>query len=146
MSSFNRAAYDVAWNWFRVHADQRMDLFRTYIVWVVALSAGYVSLIELKAFEAAMMVAIIGVLFGWLFKRLDERVAGLLKNSERALKTEETKLSIEANNPDVELVAAADRNLNGHWTYRRSFNALFVSTSALFLLGVAWAIKGLVCS
>jgi hypothetical protein len=140
---FDRDAYDVAWNWFRVHADQRLDLFKSYLTWIIALTAGYVSLLQLGAFEAAIMVGILGITVGWVFKKLDERAAALLKLAEKALKKEEAKLAERSGNAEIELIARAEIPAHDHWTYRKSFNVLFVGTSILFGIGCLYALKRL---
>lgn len=136
---FNRDAYDVAWNWFRVHADQRLELFKTYIVWVVALSAGYVSLIQIKANEAAILVTVVGILLGWVFKKLDQRVSSLLKLGEEALDAEEARLAIATSSESIRLVKRANEIATQQWSYRKSFNLIYAATSILFCLGLVWS-------
>ncbi|MES0094264.1 hypothetical protein [Mesorhizobium sp. M0030] len=134
-SGFNKDAYQMAWNWFRVHADQRMELFKTYVYVVIGLTAGYISLYNLKSYLAACGVSALALIICLAFKALDVRVSGLLKFAESALIVEEERLKDEVEYDDIRIVAKSSPPSKGFITYRRIFNAIFVGTGLLFIGG-----------
>jgi len=133
--SFNKDAYQVAWNWFRVHADQRMDLFKTFVVITLGLTAGYISLYNLKSYAAACGVAALGFVLSAAFKFLDIRVAALLKFGEAALKAEERRLRTEVGYDEILIVANSQPASLGFLTYRRILNVIYMGASVLFIAG-----------
>ena len=71
---------DYAWNWFALHAAQRMQTFNFFLVATAFLIAGYASLLE-KHRGAAFGVALLGAWLTFWFHRLDTRSRQLVKAS-----------------------------------------------------------------
>src|SRR4051794_38095729 len=87
-----KQAREHAWNWFALHAAQRMQAFNFFLVATAFLVAGYASLLE-KYRGAAFCVALLGAWVAFWFHRLDMRSRQLVKAGELALTALETQLA-----------------------------------------------------
>jgi hypothetical protein len=89
------AARDMAWNWFMLHAQQRLTVFRSYLLISGALFAGYGTILSTGAVKRAvflLLVSIISLLITLVFSRLDKRNAELIKIGEGYLDAEQERL------------------------------------------------------
>src|SRR4051794_19087018 len=109
---------DHAWNWFALHAAQRMQTFNFFLVATAFLIAGYASLLE-KHRGAAFGVALLGAWLTFWFHRLDTRSRQLVKASERALAALEAHLADATNIKHLKIVEAVERPEAGTSSYRR---------------------------
>lgn len=141
-----------AWDYFAIHAGQRMSAFQFFITLATAVVAGYLLLVRNTGGEKWM--AIFGALLAFLsfvFFKLDQRTRDLVKNGERALKYLDADLHIESEarpNP-LELFDCDDRAVDGkkniipftgHFSYSRCFKYVFFGFGLLGLLGVVCSI------
>lgn len=83
-----------SWEYFHLHANQRMSVFNFYLVFVGLLSAGLA-----KVFEEDFPFPELGMVFGFLlflmsvvFWRLDNRTNSLIKRAEEALRQWESSI------------------------------------------------------
>ena len=136
---FNTDAYKSAWDWFSVHAAQRMEIFRFFILLTAALAAGYVGALQYKGYLLAVAIAGAGVFVSSTCKLLDRRVAALLKIAEGALEFEQGRLKSISGNPQIEFVKRADELALSQSTFRVLFGRMFSCAQALFVVGVAGA-------
>jgi hypothetical protein len=91
---------DYAWEYFKVHAQQRMSLFNFFVIFSSLATTCLVATFQEKA-QAHLVGIGLGVLLlaiSFVFWKLDERVRFLVKHAERALKWIETKY--HADGPD----------------------------------------------
>ena len=75
-----------AWDYFAVHAAQRLTGFQFFITLATALVGGYLVLIaNSDNRKLASIVGFLLVFFSFVFFKLDQRTRALIKNAERAL-------------------------------------------------------------
>ncbi len=83
----------ILWDYFAIHANQRMQILNFYIVLETFFITGLLTLFqldgELAAFRFTVCIAII--FFSLIFYALDMRTKTMIKFSEDALKTIEQK-------------------------------------------------------
>lgn len=137
-----------AWNYFAVHAAQRMSVFQFFVTLATAIVGGAV-LIAGSAHDRkwAALLFIMLPFLSYVFWCLDKRTASLIKNAERALK------DIEANNAlasTIELDSTAlftnDDRLGSkvagerQLSYSQSFRYVFIAAAVLGMIGAAIAL------
>jgi hypothetical protein len=142
---------EYAWNYFELHAGQRLKTFQFFVTLSTALIAGFVVL--LRYGYTYKWIAVLGFLlsfFSFVFSKLDRRTKILVENGEKALKY----LDRQHDLPDIEGIPHPlrifDRDdhftsranllplVTGHFSYSRSFRYVFVAVGLLGLcVGVA---------
>ena len=141
-----------AWNYFNIHASQRMSVFNFYLVLVGLLTAGLVKTFD-TGFPYPRLGCALGVvliLVSLVFWRLDQRTSFLVKLSESALITLEGQF--DATNPrtgtdfrEVRIFAEEKRTTDQtrRWylltTYGLCFKMMFTIFAALGLVGAVLA-------
>jgi hypothetical protein len=133
-----KEALEHAWNWFALHAAQRLQTFNFFLVATAFLIAGYASLLE-KHHGAALVIALLGAWLAFWFNRLDSRSRQLVKAGERALAALEAQLSATAGITELNIVETVERPEPGTSSYRRVIKAIQWTMVAVFLLGAAYA-------
>ena len=142
-----------AWKYFILHAEQRLKLFQFYITISTALLGGGFLIIRLG--DAQWILIIFGLFssfVSFIFWKLDIRTRNLVKLGEEALKTMDKSHEI----PDLEdgpsplklferdefLVKkhSGSFRLNGHFSYRRCFEWVFLTGGSLGFLGAIYGI------
>ena len=139
-----------AWDYFSIHASQRMAVFNFYIILssVVATSysAGFKGDSNLQ--PARPVLAGMLCLFSFIFWKLDERTKALIKNAERALKYFEQFDSGDAvakvfTQEEIETRSKKTkgwrRTLFWRWhlSYSDCFNSVFLAFFVTGLIGLA---------
>ncbi len=124
---------DHAWRYFEIHAGQRMSMFNFFIVLAGFALAGIGA--TLQASQALSVIGIaLGILLSLLsfvFWKLDQRAAFLVKHSETALKEIEEKLlpaaaHIFRDEPTaLEIACLEQRPMRRVWTFGRSLRFAF---------------------
>jgi hypothetical protein len=76
------------WDYFQLHASQRMTVFNFYIVLSSLIATGYISSSKSDSnlHSAQPALAALLCLFAFVFWKLDQRTKFLIKHAERALK------------------------------------------------------------
>ena len=76
-----------AWEYFKLHAEQRTRVFNFYVLLTVAMVAGLLTVLkEVPAVPyAASAICVMIVFFSFIFLQLDTRARSLVANAERAL-------------------------------------------------------------
>jgi hypothetical protein len=137
-SEVAKQAREHAWNWFVLHAGQRMQTFNFFLVATAFLLAAYASLLE-KYHWAAFGVALLGSWLAVWFYRLDMRSRQLVKAGERALVILEAQLSAAAEIAELKIVESVARAEPGSASYRRVIKVIEWTIFAVFVLGAAYA-------
>lgn len=90
---------NILWNYFSLHANQRMQLLHFYILLETFLITGLLTLFQLngefKIFRIILSVAV--VFFSFIFKGLDKRSKEMIKYSENAIRSIEKKYILRYN-------------------------------------------------
>jgi hypothetical protein len=100
-----KQAREHAWNWFALHATQRMQAFNFFVVATAFLIAAYASLLD-KEPAAAAVLATIGAWLAFWFNRLDARSRQLVEAAEDALRVSQERLANLADNQSLMILAA----------------------------------------
>jgi len=147
---------DYAWNYFQLHADQRIKVFQFYVTLSTALIGGF--LLALRQGFNNKWIAILGILLtfvSFIFWRLDQRTKQLVKNAEEALKLLDAQYDLPDINgaPHPLRIMSRDDYMtthlktgwlwNGHFSYSRCFHWIFITFS---LTGVGASLASLLFS
>lgn len=143
---------DYAWEYFKVHAQQRMALFNFFVVFSSLAATGLVTTLQDKtqARVVGITLGVLLILISYVFSKLDQRVAFLVKHAESALKLIEGKFSSEDSGGEsrFELFTAEEthtqkkRNGARHWpwqrhmTYSDCFRLTFLAFGIIGLMGI----------
>lgn len=149
-----KQAREHAWNWFALHATQRMQAFNFFMVATAFLMAAYASVLEKHPVVAAV-VAAVGAWLAFLFNRLDARSSQLVHTGEDALKASQAHLASLTSNAQLKILDVVERpaaSPDDSFVRRRWFALKWSMSSyggvinwvqwtivALFLFGVAYA-------
>jgi hypothetical protein len=140
-----------AWNYFQLHAQQRLQAFEFYISLASAATGGFLALLSLdKPHKWFSVVGLLLMLLSFIFWKLDNRTRQLICNAENALKHLDSELapSLDGDHSlhPLQLFARDDEQvkglllyplMSGHFTYSRCFRWMFCCFS---LIGLAVAI------
>ena len=103
MSDLEERAY--VWNWFALHASQRLQLVNFWLVAVAFLAAAFVQSQISHVRPMAAGVALIGAVASVAFQRLDVRTRQLSQVAEDALREFEAQWVAQGSSGIVALVA-----------------------------------------
>lgn len=136
-----------AWQYFALHAGQRISMFNFFLVLTGLLGAGLAACIQgdgiVRAAGPALGLFLTVVAF--VFYKLDQRTSFFVKHAEAALSKLEAEFSVpEARLFTQEVDATAARSLSPQfrrmWTYSKSFKFVFVVTASVGLAGATLSI------
>jgi hypothetical protein len=134
-------AQTYAWNWFSLHAGQRLQLVNFWLVAIAFLAAAFVQARASHLVAIAFGVSVTGVVSSLAFMRLDARTRQLVQVAENALRViEETQT--EAGLDEIhELVKASDQ-VRRSWldSYRVIIQGLQLCVSFMFFLVAVYAL------
>lgn len=142
------AIHDYGWNWFSYHAQQRMTVFRFYFLLVGVLTVGYYQSLNGKLPALGFGFAVLGMVFSFLFWRLDQRTRELVRIGEDLLL--ETEKEFTKINPiSVRIVHEANSKTSKHattwfpswvYSYGQVFSLIFSIVFLAFGIAAFWAI------
>ena len=135
-----KQAREYAWNWFALHAAQRMQAFNFFVVATAFVIAAYASILEKHPGGAAVLAAVGAWLTLW-FNRLDARSCQLVEAGEDALRVSQARLASLADNQSLMILDAVDEPAPSASSYRRVITVIQSTIFALFLLGALYAIR-----
>jgi hypothetical protein len=135
---FDQQARGHAWDWFALHAGQRMDSLNFFLVATAFLVAGYADLLE-KNPLAAVGVAVIGAWIAVWFSRLDRRTRQLVEVGEKALRVSQARLAKQSGIDEVGLLEATSQPAAGASTYHRVIAVVEWTVALGFALGALYA-------
>jgi len=133
-----KRAHDHAWDWFALHAGQRMQTFNFFLVAVAFILAAYATLLD-KHRVAAAGVALVGAWLAVWFQRLDRRTRQLIKAGEGALASREKRLVTLTGAQELAILARVETPEPGTSSYRRVIAVIQWTVVAVFLLCAAYA-------
>jgi hypothetical protein len=136
-----KLSYEHSWDWFALHANQRMQCFNFFLVATGFLVAAYASAIN-NLPAVALWVSILGAWVAFWFNRLDVRSKDLIKAAENALESYEDIIATAAGVDSIKLVSIVEHPRRGvpsfSWTFRFVQSAIFL----LFVAGAFYAVIG----
>lgn len=89
----DKEALSHAWNWFTLHASQRMQCVNYFLLAMAFMTTAYVTSFISSHYWAAFCVALLASWFSLCFNRLEHRTKTLVKAGEAALAPLQAKLS-----------------------------------------------------
>jgi len=144
------------WNYFQLHASQRLTTFNFYIVISTLITTGYLATINVNGITIiAILLGFILSLLSFIFWKLDVRNKQMIKNAEEALKYLESITSTPTNrneskilkifNYEEEQTNRMKKNKSfwpwrNHYSYSKCFNTVFAVFGILGLLGTVYAV------
>lgn len=129
---FNVEVREHAWNWFSLHATQRMQCFNFFLVSTAFLIAGYATLLE-KHPIAACVVAFVGAWVAYWFNRLDLRTRQLIHAAEDVLKIEQTRLFEKTGTKNIKILEIVDNMEKGASSYKTVISNIQKIMIAIFI-------------
>jgi hypothetical protein len=131
---------DHAWQWFSLHAGQRMQAVNFFLVASAFLSAGYVSALHFEIPTVAAGIAVLGVAFSVAFYAFEVRIRELLKAGERALIPAQQKLADVTGMPEFKICEYVERPKYRYTSYNKIIKILYFSTATAFFVGAVQAL------
>jgi hypothetical protein len=133
-----KEARDHAWNWFALHAAQRMQTFNFFLVAIAFLIAAYGSLLERHGYAAAV-VAVVAAGLAVGFNRLDRRCRQMVKAGEKALAPMQAELAELTANPSLKILVSVEKP--GKWasSYGRVIDAIQWSICGVSIVAAIFA-------
>ncbi len=129
-----------SWDWFALHAGQRMQAVNFFLVSVGFLTSAYSVALNAKRPEVASGVAIFGALITFYFTRLEIRTRELVKASERPLARCEEHLAALTGVEELTLVKRVQTPKTAFSSYGDVIPTLQWTVFAGFILGMAFSI------
>ena len=141
------------WNYFQVHASQRLTTLNFYILISTVISTGFLIVIASMPI-LALILSIMLILLSFVFWKLDIRNKQLIRNAEAGLKDLEIKDNIndKADTPHIlnifryeEMQTNQLRIRKSIWpwnrlfTYSTCFNTVFIMFSVMGLFGIFYS-------
>jgi hypothetical protein len=137
-----------AWEYFKLHAEQRTRVFNFYVLLTVAMVAGLLTVLkEAPAVPyAASAICVMIAFFSFIFLQLDTRTRSLVANAERALVMLEEDERLPDSSGGVphpgrlftreayERKRASEFNIV--WTYTHCFRTVFIVMGILSAFGL----------
>lgn len=136
----NQTLLDHAWKYFEIHSDQRIKLFNFYLVVIAASGSALAYILQNK--NQSLLGIFLGlflIFVSYIFWKLDQRTAFLIKQAERVLKNLEKEYDAKYylfSNEDLEF-KQSNTDLNSFtkkYSYRFLFNTTFLFTSSLGII------------
>lgn len=139
-----------AWNYFALHAQQRMSAFQFFITLEIGLAGAVFLAVQTGTAEGFRPFALIGILMAilaFVFWKIDQRTRDLIKNAERSLQKVEAFLSSHSSmgdplpfsaDPQVKGQIGAIPLISGRLTYSQSFGVIFLGCGALGICVAVW--------
>jgi len=130
-----------AWQWFSLHAGQRMQCVNFYLLATGFLVAGFGTAVTAKQFAIAGTIAALGAWLTVLFHALEIRTRELVKAGEAALRKAERSLAEATEVREFMIVESVEKPKIGWSSYSCVIRALHATTFVVFLIGAIFAFK-----
>ena len=129
-----------AWNWFELHAGQRLQLVNFWLVAVAFLAAAFVQAKASHLTAIAFGVSVTGAVSSLAFMRLDVRTRQLVQVAENALSVFEKGNTAAGADEAFELTKASGLARGRAFdSYRVIIQGLQISVAIMFLLAAIYS-------
>lgn len=139
-SDRNALSQSYAWNWFALHAGQRLQLVNFWLVAVAFLAAAFVQARASHLTAIALGVSVTGAVSSLAFMRLDVRTRQLVRVAEDALSVFEKENTAAGADEAFELTKASrlarDRSFD---SYRVIIQGLQAAVAIMFVLAAIYS-------
>lgn len=141
MQDAETKAQTYAWNWFALHAGQRLQLVNFWLVAVAFLAAAYVQARSNHMAAIGFGVSVTGVVSSLAFMRLDVRTRQLVQVAENALRYFEASGSAAGMDEVTELVKASHQVRQSRLdSYKVIIQGLQLSVAFMFVLAAVFSL------
>jgi hypothetical protein len=125
---------DIAVEWFKIHADQRLRLFNFFLFVAAFCVGGYFTALQAKSYLAASTVAALLFAICICFKLLDKRTSQLVWHGEAMIDDCISQLQVKMGTvmPNPVNLAA---NRGCVPSYRQTFNLIFILFGLVSIIG-----------
>ncbi len=127
-------AYELLWNYFQIHSQQRMSIFNFYIVITIAMFSSFGFFLSEHVYIFGCLISILIIAVNFSFFKLDERTSFMLKEVEEKLREWELNNIDEAyrifNDEEINFKACRSRStyyidFEKNYTYGEIFRFTF---------------------
>lgn len=133
-------AQTYAWNWFALHAGQRLQLVNFWLVAVAFLATAFVQATASRLHPVAIGVSLTGAISSFAFMWLDIRTQQLIQVAENALQQFEENFVAAGQNSSIQLVHASSLIRKSRLeSYRFIIRGLQLSVAVMFGLAFIYA-------
>lgn len=129
-----------SWDWFALHAAQRLQMVNFWLLSVAFLVAAYVGAMVDDQPEIGVGVATAGVAVTFGFHRLERRTRQLIRLAEVPIASLQANLAAVTGVPSLELCAAADREKRSFSSYGDVIRAMQWCIGVCFAVAVAFSL------
>ena len=133
----------IGWQWFNLHAQQRMQIVSFWFVAMSFLSTGGVIAYAGQQFGAALLVASSIVLASAIFLILDLRTRELISYGEHLMEAAETSLHSLVPVGELLIVGRMHSSNRKQISYRTAFTLLYGGAGLLGLLAVVFTFRAM---
>lgn len=133
------AALGHAWDWFALHAKQRMQCVNFFFVAAAFLAAGYVTALTQSRPGLALGIGGLGAWLSIWFNLLDRRTRQLVDAGQDAMEPLQLQLAQETQNTRLGLVARVNGQEKKRPTYSTVIRVLHWTAVLAFLIGAGYA-------
>jgi hypothetical protein len=137
MMADDEKALSHAWSYFALHANQRVTVFNYFVVFAGVLSTGMAAAIQNSPKQAfvGMALGLLLVTLSFVFWKIDQRTAFLVKHAEAFIAQLEPK-SAPLVGLEEQKTLAAKRGMR-MWTYGEAFRTIFAIMALIGVVGAA---------
>jgi hypothetical protein len=129
-----------AWDWFALHATQRMQSVNYFLVAAAFLFAAFTTVSKDDKHALALGISVLGACLSYVFYRLERRVRSLIHAAEHAIEPLEKELATVTQIPALEIVSRVRTPMPGTWVYSKVFRWLYASSGLAFVLGFLYSV------
>src|SRR5438105_2387224 len=129
---------DHAWDWFSLHAGQRMQSFNFFLVATGFLVAAYASVLKDHR-DAGLGIGVFGAWISFWFRHLEYRTRQLVHAGEAALRPLQQVLSERASLPELRILDAVDKPAAGCHPYSKVFRSIQSGILVGFIVAAIYA-------
>lgn len=133
-------ALEHSWNWFALHAGQRMQCVNFFLVAVAFLIAAFVTALTGKHYALAVTVGLLGAWISWWFHRLELRTKELVKAGETAMRHSQQRLAAESRIEELEILKRVETPGKRWTSYGDVLRMLHWTTIVAFIVASAYAL------
>lgn len=138
------AAIEHAWRYFEAHAAQRMTVFNFFSVFSGIVAAGLAGTMQKASTSGfGVVLGVLLALLSFIFWKLDQRGAFLVKHAEAVLAAAEAasmepQYRLFSNEPaSLRTARAGKRRHRAVWTFGEAFRLMFVTMAVVGIGGAA---------
>lgn len=135
-----KEALQHSWNWFSMHANQRMQVISYFLVTFALVVAGYGTSMQADNHVVAVGIAVTGVAITLSFLLLESRTRELVQAAEPALSALEERLARRASVPEMNFVAQVDKPSQKFRKYSFVIRALMWAAVILMIIAATTAL------